>query len=79
VDQEWSVALDAFFEPLSPVPTIPDLCRTLTQTPATLWADALQLHPLGEQTLRYGRELMVRSEGADDRSVVIITPSASPP
>jgi hypothetical protein len=79
VDQEWSVALDACFEPVAPVPAVPDLARTLTQTPATLWADALQHHPLGEQTLRYGRELVVRSEGAEDRSVVIITPSASPP
>jgi hypothetical protein len=79
VDQEWSVALDAFFEPVAPVPAIPDLSRTLTQAPATLWSDALQHHPLGEQTLRYGRELVLRSEGAEDRSVVIITPSASPP
>jgi hypothetical protein len=79
VDQEWSVALDAFFEPVAPVPAIPDLSRTLTQPPATLWADPLQHHPLGEQTLRYGQELVLRSDGAEDRSVVIITPSASPP
>jgi hypothetical protein len=79
VDQEWSVTLDAYFEPVLPVPPIPELCRTLTQTPALVWADALQQHPLGEQALRYGRELIVRSEGAEDRSVLIVTPAGSPP
>jgi hypothetical protein len=79
VDQEWSVALDAFFDPLSPVPAIPDLCRTLTQPPAALWADEQQLHPLGEQALRYGSELVVRSEKAANRSAVIVTTLGSPP
>ena len=79
VDQEWAVTLDAYFEPAAPVPAIPDLCRTLTQPPALLWADAQQRHPLGEQALRFGQELVLRSEGADDRSMLIVTPTGSPP
>jgi hypothetical protein len=79
VDQEWSVTLDAYFEPIVPAPPIPELCRTLTQTPALLWADARQQLPLGEHALRYGRELIVRSERAEDRSVLIVTPAGSPP
>lgn len=77
--QEWSVTLDAFFEPLSPVPAIPDLCRTLEQAPAALWADDRQERPLADQILRYGSELVVRGEGTGDRSVVVITPMGSPP
>ena len=77
--QEWSVTLDAFFEPLSPVPAIPDLCRTLDQAPAMLWADDQQARPLAGQTLRYGSELIVRGEDTPDGSVVVITPLGSPP
>jgi hypothetical protein len=77
--QEWSVTLDAFFEPLSPVPAIPDLCRTLDQVPAMLWADDRQTRPLAAQTLRYGSELIVRGEDTPDGSVVVITPLGSPP
>ena len=73
VDQEWSVALSAWFEPTSPVPGIPDLCRTLAQQPATLWADAGRTRVMGEQALRFGRELIVRSEGADG-SAAVVTP-----
>jgi hypothetical protein len=77
--QEWTVTLDAFFEPPSPVPAIPNLCRTLDQAPAVLWADERQERPLADQILRYGSELVVRGEGTGDGSVVVITPLGSPP
>lgn len=70
-DQQWPLRLAVFYEPLSPVPLVPDLCRTLQQAPAFAWADAAATQPLGEQVLRYGQELIV--------GPVIVTPAASPP
>jgi hypothetical protein len=79
VNQRWRVALDVFFAPVAPVPLVPDLCDTLAQPRGALWADAAGGQPLGEQTLHYGRELIVRSELALDPSLLIVTPAGSPP
>lgn len=70
--QEWPVRLTAFYEPVTPAPSIPDLRRTLEQAPAMVWTqDAGGRRPLGDQVLRYGEELIVRS--------VVVTPAGSPP
>jgi len=70
-DQEWPVRLEAFYDPVAPAPWIPDLCRTVTQRAAMLWADSTGTRPLPDQTLRYGQELIVRSS--------FITTAGSPP
>jgi len=76
-EQEWSVQLQAFYARLSPVPSIPDLCATLAQPPADLWADVAQTGILAGVTLRFGQELVVQSKDAP--SVLLITPAVSPP
>ncbi len=71
-DREWPVRLAVFFEPASPPSVIPDLRRTLEQLPAIASVeDAGGARPLGDQVLRYGQELIVRS--------VVVTPAGSPP
>jgi len=71
-DQEWPVRLSAFFEPAQPTPVIPNLARTLEQLPAMVSIEnADGARPLGDQVLRYGQELIVRS--------VVVTPAGSPP
>lgn len=72
VDQEWPVRISVFYEPETPAPDIPNLRRTLDQLPAIAWIeDAGGRRPLGDQVLRYGQELIVRS--------VVVTPAGSPP
>lgn len=72
VDQEWPVRVSVFYEPAEPVPLVPNLRRTLEQLPAMAWIqDAGGTRPLGDQVLRYGQELIVRS--------VVVTPAGSPP
>jgi hypothetical protein len=74
--QEWRVQLQAWYAPTLPAPAIPDLCATLKQAPATLWSDATGASPLPEVTLQFGRELVVRSDNAAPRSVLLISPAA---
>jgi hypothetical protein len=71
-DQEWPVRLTVFYEPETPTPDIPNLRRALDQLPAVAWIkDAGGTRLLGDQVLRYGQELIVRS--------VVVTPAGSPP
>ncbi len=70
-DQEWPVRIDVFYAPVDPAPRVPDLCAVLAQPPAMAWTDAAATEPLGDQVLRYGHELVIRS--------VVVTPAASPP
>ena len=71
-NQEWPVRLTVFFEPATPTPAVPNLRRTLDQLPAIASIeDASGVRPLGDQVLRYGQELIVRS--------VVVTPAGSPP
>lgn len=72
VEQEWPVRVTVFYEPAAPAPDIPNLDRALEQLPAMAWVeDAAGRRPLGDQVLRYGQELIVRS--------VVVTPAGSPP
>jgi hypothetical protein len=70
-DQHWPVRIAFAYEPQAPVPQIPDLCRTLFQAPAFAWTNREHTEPLGEQTLRYGEELILRG--------ITLTPATSPP
>ena len=70
-DQEWTVRLEAFYDPVAPAPPLPDLCRTLAQRAAMLWADSNGALPLPAQTLRFGRELIV--------GTLFVTTAGSPP
>jgi len=70
-DQEWPVRLDAFYDPSTPASDTPDLCRTLNQPPALLWAGSSGARPLPDQMLRYGQELVVRD--------LFLTAAGSPP
>jgi hypothetical protein len=71
-EQEWPVRLTVFFESATPTPDILVLRRTLEQRPAMAWIeDAGGTRPLGDQVLRYGQELIVRS--------VVVASAGSPP
>jgi len=67
-EQEWPLELRAFYTPVRPVTsppdlieaTLPDLRFTLSQPAATLWADA-ELTEILETNLRFGRELILKS------------------
>ncbi len=92
-EQEWSIELDAAYGRLRAVPplrdmrSIPKLHDVLSQPPATLWADSERTRPLVEQTLKFGQELIVRSEAENftspprvkPMSELFITPAESLP
>jgi hypothetical protein len=81
-EQEWEVEVQAFYTPQAPVPPVPDLCTVLSQAPASLWADEDQGTPLTGAILRYGQDLILRSEGGSPRaplSILFITSAGSPP
>jgi hypothetical protein len=79
--QSWTVAVRASYAPAAAPPTIPDLCATLAQPAASLWADAARSHALTAATLSFGRPLVLRSlaAGAADASLLFVTPAGSPP
>ena len=86
----WLVELAAAYGGLLPAPStrkrpsppIPDLCAALAQPPAKLW-DRLDGSPLAltHATLRFGQETFIKSAapGAEPPSVLLLTPSQSPP
>ena len=79
--QEWPVQLTARYAPALSAAAVPDLCATLQQPPAFLWADSARTQPLTGAVLHFGEELIVRT-GATATvplSVLYITPAASPP
>ena len=81
-DQTWTVRVLASYAPHSPVPTLPDLCATLSQPAAVVWADAARTRTLTSATLSFGRELLIRSLDASNRPLeqgLLITPTGSPP
>ncbi|HEY2902664.1 MAG TPA: hypothetical protein VGL59_18925 [Polyangia bacterium] len=72
-------AADTLTRPLRP---IPELCAALNQPPARLW-DRLGGAPvaLSQTTLRFGQDTSLRSSnvGSEPASVLLLTPSQSPP
>jgi hypothetical protein len=74
--QSWPVELSAFYRPRLQIPAIPDLCGTLGQPPAALWADSARSQPLGTLELKYGRELSVRTtDGSKPLANLWVTPA----
>jgi hypothetical protein len=74
VEQTWPLTLRVLYEPVSPVPDVPDLCEILGQEEATLVADDSPPTPLTNVTLEFGRELVVRSAG---RPELLVLPAGS--
>jgi hypothetical protein len=69
----WTVSLQVFVPPDAPPPAageLPDLCTFLDQSPATLVTTASPPAEIGEATLMYGRELVLRSSPADSALLV---------
>jgi hypothetical protein len=62
----------------TPVPELPDVCITLSQPLAGVWKDASSPLELLEPTLRYGQELVLRTQDAPG-SRLWITPTGSTP
>jgi hypothetical protein len=91
LEQTWELTLDAGYAPASPAtttPSLPDLRATLDQLnapPAKLWIDFAAQEELASVTLRYGQELILKSQDSDTvsppapQSVLFITPAGSPP
>lgn len=75
--QHWAVRLRAYYGPRAPAPELPDLRRALDQPAAALWAEVTRTHPLGEQMLVFGRELVVRSfdDWGNVLAEVLVTPA----
>ncbi len=71
-DHQWTLDIHAYYKPPAQLPTLPDLCPTLTQAEATLLADIANKKTLTQVTLKYGQELVLRYQP----SVLWITPAA---
>lgn len=93
LEQTWELALSAGYAPADDTaarrpPAIPDLRATLEQLnapPAKLWTDLAAQEELLSVTLKYGPELILKSQDSINvsppapRSVLYITPAGSPP
>jgi hypothetical protein len=74
----WTIQLQAAYTPQAVVPTIPDLCSTLTQSSASLWYDVSLKTPLPAMTLVFGQDLVVQSTitgSSVPPAVLLITPA----
>jgi hypothetical protein len=94
-EQTWLVDLRARYELMDPLPffpgelapeqALPDLRSILSQREATLWADSELTMPLDTMSLRYGRELILKSRPplsmspSARLSVLFLTSAVSPP
>lgn len=64
MEQIWNLGLRAYYAPVDPVPTVPDLCTLLSQREADLWRkwnSPTDNDPLTGVDLRYGREAIAVS------------------
>jgi hypothetical protein len=75
VDQVWNISISAAYASTQSANSLPDLCATLGQPPALLWADASQSQALTHLTLQFGQELTVRSGALPG---LLITSTGSP-
>ncbi len=73
---QWPLKFAARY-PLASATQSPDRDSVLSQPLAKLWADETQVAPFGEQSLRYGSELVLRSGGtpAVPSPYLLITPA----
>jgi len=82
IRQTWTVQIQAGYSPRWPAPASADICETLAQPLAQLWADAGRKQPLDDAILRFGQELVVRSRATVSGpllSELWITPTDSLP
>jgi hypothetical protein len=92
LEQTWELTLTAAYAPASSSPkttaSLPDLRATLEQLgapPAKLWTDFANQEELASVALRYGQELILKSQDSINvsppapQSVLFITPAGSPP
>jgi hypothetical protein len=73
--QTWALTIGVAYAPASPpVPAgaAPDICAVLTQPSATALETESPQTPLGPQTLAFGRELVLRTNG---HSVLLVQPA----
>jgi hypothetical protein len=76
--RQWSVRARIFWKPTPAGDRLPDICALLNEQPERELVGTISpLEPLPVQTLRYGQELVLRSE--ESLSVLFINPAASPP
>ena len=93
-EQVWPITFRAMYAPIIPAPDLvgefgpepqlPNLHDILSQREGILWADEALTEPLGEVSLRYGRELVLKSRPTTSSppaplSVLFVTPVGSPP
>lgn len=78
----WTLQIYANYQPsLPPSPAagaIPDVCRVLSQSAATLWADSSRKQPLVNIQLTFGQACIVRSVNTGDDallSTLLVTPA----
>ncbi len=74
-EQVWPLQLHAFYGVEQIVPVLPDLCETLRQPAATLWADAGRTGQLTRADLHFGQGLVLRSQN-EEKGRLLITPAA---
>lgn len=84
VEQTWPLQVRVHYTRRTPVPELPDMCLTLSQPLAGVWA-ADSGGPLGllESTLHYGQELVLRTRRPSPQDpphpTLWITPTGSTP
>jgi hypothetical protein len=78
LEQEWTVRLRVLYAPRGPLQAPPDLEDTLIQPAASVGPDTSQWQPHVERALRYGQELVVKTQDAP-RSRLWIKPVGFPP
>lgn len=78
LEQAWALQVRVHYARHTPVPELPDVCTTLSQPPVGVWADTSSPLELLEPTLRYGQELVLRTQDAPG-SRLWITPTGPTP
>ncbi|MCA1564713.1 MAG: hypothetical protein LC803_03455 [Acidobacteria bacterium] len=93
LEQTWELTLNAGYAPQdddaarqpSPLPDLRAALDQLNAPPAVLWADFAAEEELSGATLKYGQELILKSQDSitvsppAPQSVLFITPAGSPP
>jgi hypothetical protein len=79
MEQIWNLSLRAYYAPVDPVPSVPDLCTVLNQPQADLWREwnsPADTDPFTGVDLLYGREAMAVSfdSASEPLSQLYITP-----
>jgi hypothetical protein len=78
--REWTVSVRIFWGPVLSNGGLPDLADVLfTQPERVVLGGTSPAQPLAPQTLRFGRDLILRSGQGADLSLLLINSAASPP